>query len=846
MLKHLRDIFHDGWSKGFDRLAHSYLSWGLVGVILLLWLANIWVLVGDYQQSRQRLLDDYQHQQLDAKVEQLNDLFRAIYQHIRTISLIPAIRQVEGDNRYSAQQDVVAEGRLSIDIHETVQQIYSNLYQNVHLSEIYYVLDGFQPDGGEVPFFMYDHEIAAGQVPQLHPDSHGSDTPIEDESAEYHYYLSQLSWFAKHYPQWSDSWRLADIPATISPLIASCDNSQYLSLADGDRRNTLALLYSVPVYGDDDGAFKGIISAVLRANALEAVLLGVPNILVTDSDREQAQRVGWTMPSTAANFVLKHDLHGTEIFDRRNVLFNARTSALDINEGMWRSTELRIVSDGRWLLYHYLSPAQQQQLSAGLTRQLRMDLLARVAALLLLLAIFWRAIRDQRRHHAELVRMAMYDSLTSLPNRKLFVQRLDQSLSRARRGKSRVGLMNLDIDNFSSINETLGQSAGDAVLVGIAKRLRTELRLYDEVTLHYLDVDTATLARLGGDEFTLIIENIDNAEDAMHIGQRLIDAFKLPVEVGGQFADVSLSAGVAIFPDDAEDADALINCADQALRHACDLGRGQFLSFNDEMRLRAARQARLFHDLAAAVREQQFSLHYQPKQRLLNGDIVSLEALLRWQHPELGMISPLEFVPLLEQSGQIVEVGRWILFSACEQLALWQRMGMDDLAISVNVSSRQLLLSDMEDTVREVLQHTQIAPEKLIIELTESMMIDNIEDGGRLLERLRALGVKLAIDDFGTGYSSLTYLQSLPVDYLKIDKSMVDSIGCQKGAHVVHMTIQLAHGLGLVVIAEGIEQESQRQLLLDMGCDIMQGYLLARPYAVEQVTHFLLEFCQPG
>jgi EAL domain-containing protein (putative c-di-GMP-specific phosphodiesterase class I) len=296
---------------------------------------------------------------------------------------------------------------------------------------------------------------------------------------------------------------------------------------------------------------------------------------------------------------------------------------------------------------------------------------------------------------------------------------------------------------------------------------------------------------------------------------------------------------MSVYPDDAQDIDELMACADYALRHAAERGVSQFQMYNDEMRQRAARQTRLMQDIPNAIRLNLFSLNYQPKQLLSNDRIVSFEALLRWDHETFGFVSPVEFIPLLEQSGYIVEVGRWVLETACKQLKTWQLQGNSELCISVNVSPRQLILSDIVATVDEVLELTGVAPHTLILEITESMMIDNMEEGIRILTEIKSRGVKLAIDDFGTGYSSLTYLQELPVDYLKLDKSMIDVIEEERGAHVIRVTIDLALGLGLTTIAEGVELRVQRDLLKQMGCDMIQGYWLSRPQPVEKLTSFL-------
>ena len=834
-----RIFLQDWWTEIFDRFAHSYLVWAMVAVILGLGALNIREVVADYAKRESAMLADHQALLLERKREELEDVFRALYESTRTIALIPAIRAVEGGNRRSALVRAERQGRLSLDIHQTVQQIYRNLYRNIRVSEIYYVLDGFRPDLGEVPFFMYDELISAdGDIGPT--GAHD----LESEEQEYDHYLRQLDWFRERYPLWLFDDNIDGIPAVLSPPLQTCDLSQLDASGQPDPRDAEGLLYSVPVYGASDGHFKGLISAVLRANVLEALIIGVPHLIVTAADAVSARRLGFAMPEAAASFVLRHAGYGIEIFDRRNRLLAGGLDAARQrgDGGRWAEIRLRGRTDGELTLHHYLSPQTIADLAGPLRGERDRAVVARVLLLLGLMAVFWRSIRDQRHHHAELVRLAHFDSLTDLPNRRLFMQRLEQSLARARRHRSRLGLMFLDVDNFGSINDAIGHDSGDALLVAVAARLRETLRGGDEVGLGAASRDErTTLARLSGDDFTLIFEDLARAEDVGVVAERLIDAFREPLVLGGEAVEVTLSAGVAVFPDDAGNGNDLMICAEQAQRHASATGACQYHVFNDQMRRRTERRNALVRELPQAVRAHQFSLAYQPKLALQSGRIASFEALLRWHSPVLGEVSPAEFVPLLERSGQIVEVGRWILDTACRQLRQWQRQGHADLRISVNVSARQLLLSDVVAAVDEVLTETGLVANTLTLEITESMVIDNLQDGRRLLERLRGLGVRLAIDDFGTGYSSLTYLQSLPVDCLKLDKTMIDTVLDARGAHVVRSTIALAHGLGLELVAEGVEEAAQLEVLAGMACDMVQGFYLSRPLDGEAAGRFLAE-----
>ncbi len=837
-------VLKSWWSSRSNTFSGSLLVWAMIAVILAFWSLNLREVVVEYQERMALRVDNHQNQLVNRKQEELEQTFRAVYEHIRTLSLLPSLRSVEGGNLKSESEDIIGQGRMSLDTHQTIQQIYRNLSYNVNLSEIYYVLTGFDPDAGETPFFMYDDEIVGVHSEEGLSEQQAEDIPEEYELDEYAYYVRQLAWFEQHYPLWN-SGDISGIPALSSPLMRTCDNTQYGSVTKGDERDSFGILYSLPVYGMGEQRLRGIISTVLRANVLEAQLLGRPYIPLSEKEKAAALAQGWSLPEIPVGFILSNSHHNIRIHDRRNRLFEAESvTTLRQLPGRLLSQPLDVVSDGHWELSHYLSPAQIDELNQDLVQSMWVDILARIGLLLALLAIFWKANRDQRRHHEALVKMAHYDTLTLLPNRRLLYLHLEQSMARARRHDCRLGLLFLDIDDFGAINDTLGPQTGDQVLTAIAERLRHSVRLSDDIAVTERDVDSLQIARLGGDDFALIFEDIDKAETAVLLAQRTMQLFQGPIDLEGQPTEISLSGGMAIYPDDAVSADDLMSCADYALREATQQGIGQFQMYNDEMRQRAARQTQLMRDLPDAVRNELFTLVYQPKQQLDDDNVVSFEALLRWTHPEFGFVSPVEFIPLLEQSGLIVDAGRWVMVTACRQMKAWHDAGYRGLCVSVNVSPRQLMLSDILTTVDEVLNETGVPPHTLILEITESMMIDNLEEGNRTLAELRERGVKLAIDDFGTGYSSLTYLLGMPVDYLKLDKSMIDAIEDAKGAHVIKTTIALAHGLGLRAIAEGVEEEVQRSALKAMGCDMIQGYWLSRPLPVDQLPDFMTGYCR--
>jgi len=450
-----------------------------------------------------------------------------------------------------------------------------------------------------------------------------------------------------------------------------------------------------------------------------------------------------------------------------------------------------------------------------------MGMATRLAAV----AIEHRLLTEQLEHQAH------HDALTGLPNRLLFQDRLNQALAQAERKKLQVAVFYMDLDRFKSINDMLGHSSGDALLREAASRLKACLRRTD------------TLARLGGDEFTVVLGELANPQDAMHVAAKLIEAMRAPFQVDQHELFVTLSLGISIYPDDGLESETLMANADAAMYRAKETGRDNFQWFAAEMYVVAKERMRMDSQLRHALRLGQLSLHYQP-QCGVDGEIQGFEALMRWQHPTLGMVSPAQFIPLAETSGQIVPLGEWALRTACAQMVAWRQAGHPSLRIAVNVSAVQFKRADWVDTVRRALHDTQLAPEALELEITESLLLHSLSETTTNLFELRDLGVGIAIDDFGTGYSCLSYLHKLPVTTLKIDQAFVREIGLQslpgqEEAPIIRTIIALARNLGMGVMAEGVETNAQRDLLLSLGCEGLQGFLLHRPMPVDQVDLLL-------
>lgn len=813
--------------------------------------------MASHDERQEEVLVAYQQRQLELKSEAIRDIVQELYQTGRMISLLPAIREVRGGNRHSEQDDVLKEGRLSLDAHRMLQQVYANLRAYVQVSEIYFILDGFKPDQGDVPFFMYD-DLIVGHSRRESVEDAVSDVPAEYEHAEYEEIQRQLAWFGKNAPTFNYGAQLNTIPALISPLLQTCDTTQLFPKQSSHPRDGAGLVYSIPAYDAQSGRFKGQVSIILRANVLEAKLLGVPFLPVTPPDQERMTAEGWKMPPPSP-FVLVEKSQKIEISDRRNLLF-ANGQAAAQNEpsqaGRWASLAMDLPSSGQWTLHHHLSPSEVDALAGSIQNSKRMSVAGRLVLLLVLGALLGWGFWLMRASRRELLKMAHYDLLTDLPNRRLFFDRMENGMARAQRTGTKMGVFFVDIAGLNAINDRHGHQGGDLLLVKMAKRLHQHLRETDGIFGgRCVDgrFDQASdfaplkfmLSRLGGDEFTIVCDDLRSADDLIIVAERIIGCVKEPFTLGDETVDITLNVGAALFPDDAKDAERLLMSADSAM-HECKNTHSRYVLFNEAMRQRAERLHLLTVELLTALPKDQFELFYQPKATLLDGQVVSMEALIRWHHPTLGLVSPVEFIPILESNGAIVEVGEWIVEQACRDFHRLTAAGFPDIRLSVNVSVRQLKRGNFYGFLKEAMASSRIDATRLILEITETMVIDDLEKGREALLALKQLGVSLAIDDFGSGYSSLTYLQHLPLDSLKIDKSLIDGMVDERSIHVVASVIRLAQGLSLKTIAEGIETEAQRVLIGSLGCDLIQGYLLSRPLPLPSIIEWLSERQQQG
>ncbi|KON82403.2 EAL domain-containing protein [Azoarcus sp. PA01] len=437
-------------------------------------------------------------------------------------------------------------------------------------------------------------------------------------------------------------------------------------------------------------------------------------------------------------------------------------------------------------------------------------------------------ITARKRAEADIQHLAYHDTLTGLANRFSLTARLQLSVAEARRNGQRLAVMFLDLDRFKHINDSLGHPVGDELLKQVARRLREAVR------------ETDTVARLGGDEFVVVLQGIGGAHDVTHVAAKLLAELSAPYCVEATELHTTPSIGISLFPDDSADPAALMRNADTAMYHAKAAGRAKFQFYTDEMNRAATARLDLERKLRGAVARGEFELWYQPQFDARHGHLTGLEALVRWRHPQDGLIAPLRFIPLAEETGVIVEIGTWVLREACRQARQWLDAGLPELRISVNLSVRQLREKCLVSTVSTTLAANGLRPGLLELEITESAVMDNPGEAVALLQALKDLGVRIAIDDFGTGHSSLSYLKLFPLDHLKIDRSFVSDIEHDANdAMIVAAAVSLAHNLGLSVIAEGVESAVQVARLRELGCDELQGFHFSRPVTADVVENSL-------
>lgn len=428
-----------------------------------------------------------------------------------------------------------------------------------------------------------------------------------------------------------------------------------------------------------------------------------------------------------------------------------------------------------------------------------------------------------------LAHQAQHDSLTDLPNRLLLDDRLTHAMMAARRRGAKLAVLYLDLDRFKNVNDSVGHDIGDRLLQIVAQRLLACVRGSD------------TVSRLGGDEFVILLSEVTAGEDAAVSAEKVLRAVSAPVDVDGHHLHASASIGIAIYPDDGEDAVSLLKHADFAMYHAKDCGRGNFQFFREDMNVRAQERQSIEDGLRLALERNEFTLHYQPIVDLWSGTPTGVEALLRWRHPHRGLIFPPQFVPIAEECGLILPIGRWVMHEVCRQLRVWQDAGLSPVRISVNVSAVELRHKDFVESVRQCLSDTGLAADYLELELTETFLLQDSASTMLVLNSLKSLGVQLALDDFGTGYSSLSHLRGFPIDTLKIDRAFVGDMDTNSNdASIVRAVIALGRSLNIRVVAEGVETAAQLARLQEQQCPEGQGYYFSRPVLADELPRLLL------
>ncbi len=424
--------------------------------------------------------------------------------------------------------------------------------------------------------------------------------------------------------------------------------------------------------------------------------------------------------------------------------------------------------------------------------------------------------------------LAYHDSLTSLPNRELFYDRLNNAVARAKRNGHKVAVLFLDLDDFKQINDSFGHDIGDQLLKSVAQRLQDSIRECDAV------------ARLGGDEFTILLDQIPRMQDAASVAKKIQNTVSSPFILDGNELNIAISIGISLYPNDGQDAEILIKHADAAMYRVKSEDTNCCRFYDEARKAGAANGSDLENELRIAIENGELELHYQPQVDLRTKQIIGVEALVRWQHPDHGFLPPSEFISLAEETGLIVPLGEWVLNTGCEQNKAWQMSGLPPIRLAINLSARQFRVLRLQETVNQVLQKTGLNPSLLVLELTESSAMQNVEVTIMTLNNLRDMGVRIAMDDFGTGYASLNYLKRFPIDILKIDRSFVNGLHSnQDDWAIISAIVAMTHSLKLKVLAEGVEKEEQLTYLRSLKCDEFQGFYFSRPLPVDACTELL-------
>ena len=436
--------------------------------------------------------------------------------------------------------------------------------------------------------------------------------------------------------------------------------------------------------------------------------------------------------------------------------------------------------------------------------------------------------------------LTYYDALTGLPNRRLFAEQLERTLQRASRTSADCALLHINLDRFKQINDVLGHKRGDILLQEVAKRLGRSIRVTDSLGSSGVPEATNPLSRVGADEFSVLLPGMGKVDLASRVARRILKDLSTPFDLDGNATFVTASIGISFYPNDGDNAETLLGSAVSATSHAKKRGCSNFEFYDPSLNLEAAERLKLENQLRQAVENKEIRVYYQPKVEINSRKIIGAEALMRWEHPELGFVGPEQFIPIAEEAGLIGALGEWILRTSCMQNQAWQSAGLPPISIAVNVSAMQFQGEGFVEVVANSLRASQMDPKYLVLELTESVIMENPDETVTMLNAIKEMGVRISVDDFGTGYSSFSSLKRFPIDELKIDRSFVQNIPDDKDdAAIANAIVLIAHTLGLTVVAEGVETEAQLEFLGGCGCDTYQGYLCSRPLPPEQFQRLL-------
>ncbi len=769
----------------------------------------------DYALARQRYIENSQAA-ARTTAKTVEDALRAVYENVRTLSYLPSVRNLD---RHGT--NLGDEGRA------TIQQIYNNLANNVSISEVYFLPLDFDPDRFdaatgklEEPILQFDQLIvnakarsdAAGGAKHAKLDDNALTRPPEEvETYEYHELAKQLAWLKANYPN-SSAIDGLNVPIIGTKELITCDNTDFIHTGnDADRSG---FILSVPVFGAD-GSLRGSVSAIMLTSALRKLLPSTDYVIANSG-------YGFESDQHKMSTALAADSRAFTAADPNLIYSEVIPLSLNDPRSAWR------------LWAGFPNSRFDANMDAQSVREFELAGYAAVAVVTLLALACWYAIgrammmqanaaetlelRVEERT-AEIQHLATHDILTGLPNRGLLADTMDEALRSLRDGE-KLAVHCVDLDRFKPVNDTLGHPVGDELLGAVAKRLKQHAG------------ETAMVARIGGDEFVILQLLLDGNDEAGVLASRVIHALSDEFSIQGHKINIGGSIGIAVFPDDGQRSETLIRNADLALYKAKMEGRGTCRSFEPGMDARLQERRLLESELALGVTREQFVLHYQPLHDAKTSKLTGFEALVRWNHPRLGLLPPSEFIQLAEETAVIDALGEWILRRACADAAKWPL----HVKVAVNLSPAQFKQQGLSLQVASALAASGLLPSRLELEITESVLLANNENTVRTLHSLRDLGISIAMDDFGTGYSSLSYLRSFPFNRIKIDRSFV-SLMCESSESraIVKAVAELGTTLGMTTTAEGVETEDQYRLVRENGCTDVQGWLFGRPMPVSEL-----------